>query len=182
MPEMARSRLALFAVLMLMGAALALPARAQNVRTIFLVRHAEKASDAPDTPLSAQGRLRAECLATMLRDAHIEKIYTSNLQRTQQTAAPLAQRLHLQPVEIPMAKPGDVDAAILAGHAANVLVVWHSRALPGIVRGLGVAEVAPMPETEYDRLTIVTMDAGSDGIAKDSHARLTVLRFCDSAK
>ena len=184
MPAITRSRLIPLAVFALLVVASARPADAQRVRTIFLVRHAEKASDAADAPLSAQGRQRAECLAGMLRDAHIDKIYTSDLQRTQQTAAPLAQILHLQPVIIPFAKPAGVDAAILAGQAANVLVVWHSRALPGIVRGLGIpeADVAPMPETEYDRLTIVTLDGGSDGNAKVAHARITILRFCDPAQ
>ena len=63
-------------------------AHAQNMRTIFLVRHADKISDETDAPLSEAGQRRAECLASMLADTHIQQIFTSDLQRTQQTAAP----------------------------------------------------------------------------------------------
>ena len=44
-----------------------LAAAQQNVRTVFLVRHAEKASAAADAPLNPEGEKRAECLATPLR-------------------------------------------------------------------------------------------------------------------
>src|SRR5438045_7579771 len=59
--------------------------------TIFFVRHAEKAGGGGDNPdLSEAGRARAESLATVLKDADISAIYTTELKRTQQTAAPLA--------------------------------------------------------------------------------------------
>ena len=44
-------------------------AHAQNVRTIFLVRHADKVSNETDALLSDAGRRRAECLAKTLEDA-----------------------------------------------------------------------------------------------------------------
>src|ERR1700730_2492531 len=84
--------------------ALAQQVPCQEVRTIFLVRHAEKVSEAYDSLLSEQGHRRAECLADSLADAHIEQIFTSDLQRTQQTAAPLAMRLQLKPVIISFSK------------------------------------------------------------------------------
>src|ERR1700680_5096638 len=73
-------------------------AQGQGTRTIFLVRHADKVDDAPDALLSDAGHRRAECLAKMLADVNIQQIYTSDLQRTQQTAAPLAQQRQLKPV------------------------------------------------------------------------------------
>ena len=98
-------------------------AHGQGVRTIFLVRHADKVSDAPDALLSDAGHRRAECLAKMLADADIQQIYTSDLQRTQQTAAPLARQRQLKPVAIPLSKPDDLIEAIKSGKASNVLVV-----------------------------------------------------------
>src|SRR5882762_9030090 len=56
-----------------------LGAAQQNVRTIFLVRHAEKASAAADAPLSSEGQKRAECLATTLKDAGIKQIYVTDV-------------------------------------------------------------------------------------------------------
>jgi broad specificity phosphatase PhoE len=122
-------------------------AHAQNVRTIFLIRHADKASDETDAPLNDAGRRRAQCLANTLADAHIGQIFTSDLQRTQQTAAPLAEKLHLKPVAIPLARPDQLIEAIRAGKAENVLVVWHDATLPKILRALGAPDVPPIAHT-----------------------------------
>jgi phosphohistidine phosphatase SixA len=153
-------------------------AHAQNVRTIFFVRHADKVSDDTDAPLSDAGHLRAQCLANTLADAHIEQIFTSDLQRTQQTAAPLAEKLHLKPVAIPLSQMEKLIEAIRAGKAENVLVVWHDQTLPKILRALGAPEITPIAHTEYDRFFILTLAAGKN----HSQPRLTSLRYCDSAK
>src|SRR6202047_956062 len=134
-------------------------AHAQNVRTIFFVRHADKVSDDTDALLSEEGHRRAECLAKTLADAHIQQIYTSDLQRTQQTAAPLAAQLHLKPVAIPLSKVDDLIEAIRSEKAANILVVWHDATLPKILLALGAPEITPIGHTEYDRFFILTFDA-----------------------
>lgn len=152
--------------------------QAQGVRTIYLVRHADKVSDDPDAPLSDAGRRRAECLAATLADAHIDKIYVSDLQRTQQTAAPLAKMLHLTPVAMPLGKPLELSGALRAEKAANVLVVWHGATLPGILRALGGPEVPPIAETEYDRFYILTLA----GDRNHPDTRFTAWRYCDCAK
>ena len=153
-------------------------AHAQNLRTIFLVRHADKVSDETDALLSDAGHRRAECLANTLADAHIQQIYTSDLQRTQQTAAPLAEKLNLKPVAIPLIKPDKLIEAIRSGKAANVLVVWHDATLPKILRALGAPEIPPIAHTEYDRFFILTFDSDK----KNSKPGFTVLRYCDCAK
>src|SRR5260370_6141756 len=134
-----------------------LGAHAQNVRTIFFVRHADKVSDETDAVLSDAGHRRAECLANTLADAQIQQIYTSDLQRTQQTAAPLAEKLRLKPVAIPLSRPDELIEAIRSGKAANVLVVWHDATLPGILRALGAPVIPPIAHTEYDRIFILTL-------------------------
>jgi phosphohistidine phosphatase SixA len=153
-------------------------AHAQNVRTIFLVRHADKVSDETDALLSDAGHRRAECLASTLADAHIQEIFTSDLQRTQQTAAPLAEQLHLKLVAIPLSKVDDLIAAIRSSKAANVLVVWHDATLPKILSALGAPEIPPIAHTEYDRFFILTLD----GNEKHPDPRLTVLRYCNPTK
>jgi phosphohistidine phosphatase SixA len=152
-------------------------ARAQNLRNIYLVRHADKVSDETDAPLSDRGRQRAECLAKMLADAHIQKIYTSDLQRTQQTAAPLAAQQHLKPVAISLSKPDDLIEALRTEKAANILVVWHDATLPKILRALGAPEIAPIAHTEYDRFFILTVAAGK----RHFQTGFTVLRYCNCA-
>jgi broad specificity phosphatase PhoE len=155
-----------------------LGAHAQHVRTIFLVRHADKVSDETDAPLSEAGHRRAECLANTLADAQIQQIFTSDLQRTQQTAAPLAEKLHLKPVAIPLSRPDELIEAIRSGKATNVLVVWHDATLPKIMRALGAPDVTPIAHTEYDRFFILTLAADKTY----SQPRFTALRYCDSTK
>jgi len=153
-------------------------AHAQNVRTIFFVRHADKVSDETDALLSEAGHRRAECLADMLADAHIERIYTSDLQRTQQTAAPLAEKLQLRPVAIPLSTPDKLIEAIRSDKTENILVVWHDATLPQILRALGAPEITPIAHTEYDRFFILTIVANS----KNSKPGFKALRYCVCAK
>jgi broad specificity phosphatase PhoE len=150
-------------------------AHAQSMRTIFLVRHADKVSDGTDAPLSDAGRKRAECLANTLADAHIQQIFTSDLQRTKQTAAPLAEKLHLKPVAIPLSRPDELVEAIRTGKAANVLVVWHDATLPKILHALGAPVIKPIAHTEYDRFFILTL-AGDNTHSQPGFA---ALRYCD---
>src|SRR5690349_3001563 len=123
--------IAAFCLLLL---AFAADAHAQNMRTIYLVRHADKISDDTDAPLSEAGFRRADCLANTLADAHIQQIFTSDLQRTQQTAAPLAEKLRLRPVAIPISMPEKLIEAVRASKESNVLVIWHDATLPIILR------------------------------------------------
>jgi hypothetical protein len=162
------------AIFVLLSLAPGARAQAQATRTIYLVRHADKVSDDTDAPLSDAGRVRAQCLAKTLQDAKIEQIFTSDLQRTQQTAAPLAEQLHLKPVVIPISKAADVAAAVRASTARSVLVVWHDQTLPGILRGLGAPEITPIGHQEYDRFFVVTLP----GEGKDAPAGFAALRYC----
>jgi phosphohistidine phosphatase SixA len=153
-------------------------AYAQNVRTIFFVRHADKISAETDSPLSDAGHRRAECLANTLVDAHIEQIFTSDLQRTQQTAAPLAEKLHLKPTMVPLSAPDRLVEAIRSSKTANVLVVWHDMTLPKVMQALGAPAIPPIGHTEYDRFFILTL---ANEIT-NSQPRFTALRYCDSSK
>jgi broad specificity phosphatase PhoE len=153
-------------------------AHGQGVRTIFLLRHADKIDDAPDALLSEAGHRRAECLAKMLADVDIQQIYTSDLRRTQQTAAPLAELRHLKPVSIPLSKPDELIEAIRSGKAAHVLVVWHGGTLPRVLHALGAPEVPPITEPEYDRFFILTLAQNKE----HSAVSFTVLRYCDRAE
>ena len=153
-------------------------ARAQSVRTVFLIRHADKASDEADAPLSDAGRRRAACLADMLSDARVARIFTSDLQRTQQTAAPLAARLHLTPVAIPLAHPERLVEAVRASKGGNIVVVWHDQTLPKIIQDLGGPDIPPIAHTEYDRFLILTWPLEK----AESTANLITLRYCDELK
>jgi broad specificity phosphatase PhoE len=128
---------------------------------IFLVRHAERAATSgrvpPDTGLSAEGKTRADHLGQQLKDAGITAIFITEYKRTQQTAAPLAHSLGIQPEII---SAGDLRSlmAKIKNETGNVLVVGHSNTLPQIINALGVHARVVISEGDYDNLFIVVPD------------------------
>ena len=139
-----------------------LAARAAAQRpVIFLVRHAERAAISghvpSDTGLSAAGHERAEALARALKNAQITAIYTTEYERTRETAAPVALSLGIRPEVI----PGDDLRALVAKLKAspgNVLVVGHSNTLPQIISALGVSSRVTVAESDYDNLFLVVLE------------------------
>jgi broad specificity phosphatase PhoE len=157
----------------LMTVVLAAPVAAQQ--TIFLVRHAERAdggSGAPtavnDPDLSDAGHIRAASLATVLKDARIAAIFTTEYKRTQQTAAPLAKALGVTPTVVASKDSPGVVARIKAA-TGNVLVVAHSNTLPAIVKELG-ATAPVITDADYDNLFVLST-------AKDGPSTLLQLHY-----
>ena len=144
--------------------ALAVPAMAQP--TVFLVRHAERADASPGAPpamatdpdLSAAGRARAESLATLLKDAKITAIFTTEFKRTQQTAAPLAKALGLTPTVVSSKSEADLVKRLKAAKG-NVLVVGHSNTVPEIIKALGVTTPVSIGDDDFDNLFLLTQGA-----------------------
>jgi broad specificity phosphatase PhoE len=66
----------------------------------LLIRHADPVVGGTDPGLSTAGQHRAATLAKMLKDGGIKAIFTSELRRTKETAAPLASLLSITPAVI----------------------------------------------------------------------------------
>ena len=128
---------------------------------VILVRHADRASEDRDSPLSAQGQRRAACLARTLADAHLDKIYVTEFQRTQQTAAPAASAARVDATRL---KAADVTGTVAMLRAlpagTHALVVGHGDTVPAIVTGLG-GEATPIGSKEFDRMYVLAMNAGA---------------------
>jgi len=136
--------------------------------TVIFVRHADTdaamAGPDDDPPLNARGRQRAELLADDLENIDVaggvNAIYASDKRRTQETAAPLANRLNI-PVEI----ANHLDAEgfmrrLLRDHSGKiVLVVSHSNTIAALIDELhGNGErLKPFASDEYDRYYVVTI-------------------------
>ncbi len=124
-------------------------------QAIFLVRHGEKVDDSRDAGLNDAGRIRATRLAEILKDAGIAVVYTTDFQRTRDTAKPLANLLKVQPV-IVSRDPDDVVGRVRALPAGqNALIVAHSDTLPDILQRLGYPEKVSIATEEYDNLFVV---------------------------
>jgi broad specificity phosphatase PhoE len=143
--------------------ALGVAARAQEA--IFLVRHGEtvapKGTDL--RPLSEAGQRCAVLLATLLKDAGINAIFTSDAERTVKTAEPLAELLRIEPKALGQLntqfKQNDIDtfAALLRSEHRRdiVLVVGHANSVPALLKALGHPVEVNIPETEFDNLFVL---------------------------
>lgn len=145
---------------------------------MYVVRHAEREDDGSDDPgLSETGRARAFALADTLADVAIDAVYTTQLRRTVDTAAPLlAARqvpVHQWPVERGQAAShvSALAEALCSRHnEASILVVGHSNTVPQLVAALGGRSEALISEREYDHFYQLRLASGQD-------AELMRLRF-----
>ena len=150
---------------------------AAEPQVIFVIRHAERVAPTPaptapgserpmrsaadDPPLSDAGHMRAARLEAMLRSADIVQVFTSEFQRTRQTAAPTAAARSLEVVVVP-AKDADALVAQIRQAKGNVLVVGHSDTVPDLLKRLGVKDDISIGESEFDNLFVVVRPAAGD--------------------
>jgi broad specificity phosphatase PhoE len=127
--------------------------------TVFVVRHADRYGTEPDPDITPEGRREAASLAKLLADAKITHIYTTELVRTQQTAAPTAKEFGVTPVIVSSERPDElirrIRSTLRDGEAT--LVVGHRGSVPKIVKALTGRDVTPLKVGEYDRLEVVTL-------------------------
>jgi len=125
---------------------------------VVLIRHAERDPSGSDA-LSTPGKKRAAMLVSMFRDAGVSAIFTSEFNRTKQTAAPLAQALGITPKQI----ASNLNAARVQVLAAGALpiVVGHSDSVPELIGALGGPADVEITDTEFDRMFVVTISSGS---------------------
>jgi 2,3-bisphosphoglycerate-dependent phosphoglycerate mutase len=130
--------------------------RSGPTTVIFLIRPVEAAPGTiDDPPLTPEGEARALRLAQMFgASSGIDVIYETSDRRSAQTAAPLADRLHLAPVVFASADAPAVAARALREHpGGTLLVVATGGALAQMVRQFtGVAPpaaAADEPEVLY---------------------------------
>ena len=122
----------------------------------ILSRHAEPQPSGTDPGLSPKGRDRAKVLAAMLEETGIDAIFTSELRRTKETAAPIAERLSLTPVVL------SADLAVAAGQVRSagqrVLVIGHSNTVPDLIGSLNGPSNVTITPLEFSRLFVLDLD------------------------
>ena len=132
--------------------------------TVILTRHAEKAgSPSKDPVLTGGGEARAKLLASMLADSGVDAIYVTEFQRTQLTAAPLAERVHIKPIVL--SDTQKLIAAIHARQSGVVVVVGHSNTVPAIIAGLGGPNVS-IADPEYNNLFVLMVGSGQSSLLR----------------
>jgi phosphohistidine phosphatase SixA len=130
-------------------------------QAVIVVRHAEKADQTADTPLSVKGRARAKALADLLRGAGVTHIITSEYLRTRDTAGPLASALGLTPEQVPARDLPALVARLKALDPASiVLVVGHSNTIPPMLTVLGWPNTLDLHEGDYDDVFVLAPHPG----------------------
>jgi broad specificity phosphatase PhoE len=136
---------------------------------LFLVRHGQTHANVarqldtafPGLDLTEEGRAQAHALAQRLRGEDLGAIYTSDLVRTQQTAAPLATELGLEMVVLPGLREiqaGEYEMSTEWRPYIDAVARWRddpSHTIPGGDSGTGF---------------MARYDAAIGRIASDGHA------------
>lgn len=130
---------------------------------VLIVRHAEKATDAEDSPLTDAGTARAQALVNVAENAGVSAIYTTQFRRNHDTAKPISERTNVAVTEMPvdLQNPGDygkrLASDILEKHRGQtILVVGHSNTVPLIIEAL-TGRGGLVSSVEYHDLFIVTI-------------------------
>lgn len=124
---------------------------------VYLVRHADKGGK---DSLSYEGFKRAQQLAHLLNKTGIDKIYSTNYNRTKDTANPLATDLGQ---EVVIYDPRNLEAFANAlkenDLGKKIVVVGHSNTTPSLTNLLlGLDKLNQIDEQEYDKLYLVILN------------------------
>ncbi len=133
----------------------------QSTNEIYIVRHAEKSAEpASDPHLTTDGKFRAETLKDLLKDKNIKAIFSTDKNRTVETATPLSRFLNL-PIQnygndtLPRFLQG------LIGSKKNTLVVGHSNTTVTMISSLRLPQnITYIPEDDYDNFFILKVKNG----------------------
>lgn len=132
-----------------------------NKSTYYFIRHAEKdRSDSTnkDPHLTDIGLKRAEKWASKLGDISFDAVYSTNYNRTKETATPLALKNNL---DITLYNPNDIDYNLFLDEnkGKNVLVVGHSNTTPTFVNKiLGQNKYEDIDDNQNGNLYIITIE------------------------
>ena len=129
----------------------------EGTTTLLLVRHAEKKKGGNDPQLTAKGSNRAVKLAQILEAFDIQKVYSSNYQRTLETAEPV---LKSKGIGVEIYNPRELDklkSSILKEDIGNnVLVVGHSNSTPTLANLFAGKDLfEKFDESDYNNLLLL---------------------------
>ncbi|MCP4711115.1 MAG: histidine phosphatase family protein [Planctomycetes bacterium] len=129
---------------------------------VILVRHAEKAGESGDVPLTERGHQRAGVLAEMLSEANVKAIFATQFQRNQMTAGPLSEKTGVPVTTIPITggvagHAEELAAKIQSGDFEDGAVVYvgHSNTIAPVLNALGIYSFAG--EAEYPQMFVVVL-------------------------
>ena len=91
-----------------------------------------------------------------MKDSQITTVFVTEFKRTQETAAPTAKEAHLTPIVVPATEIAGLAAKVRALNG-NALVVGHGNTIPDLMKALGIATPAVIPEEDYSEIFAVSL-------------------------
>jgi phosphohistidine phosphatase SixA len=152
-----------------------LPASGHGATVVIVIRHAEKDSvPKEDPPLTEKGRARARALVQALASAHVDDIIVTQLRRSRETAAPLAEAMKIVPEVVARTLPieGHARAVARAVHRHDghtVLVVGHGETVGAIMVALGAPRRAHLCASDYSELFILVLEGSTTRLIRGSY-------------
>lgn len=138
-----------------------------STTTYYLIRHAEKDRSDPtdkNPHLTEEGVLRARNWATYFEDIKIDQIFSTDYNRTQETAAYTASNKKIMVESYDPSNLYDDDFRILT-KGSNVLIVGHSNTTPQFVNAIiGENKYEDIPDDENGLLFKVTIHQGKKNV------------------
>ena len=122
----------------------------------YFVRHFEK-QQGPNPELTDEGKKRAKQLAEFFADIPLKQIYSTDYLRTQQTAAPVADKRGLKVQTYDPRQLADFAQKLRFG--SDILVVGHSNTTPELITLMG-AKTPIINESDYGQLFVVSISEG----------------------
>ena len=145
---------------------------APEVTTYFLIRHAEKQRQNPNDrnpSLTFEGYKRADQWRDVLQDIPLDAVYSTEYNRTKQTAKPTADSKNL-PILTYDPRNMYTESFQYNTKGKNVLIVGHSNTTPAFVNKiLGMNQYKQIDDTNNANLYIVKV---IDGKASASVLRI----------
>ena len=143
-----------------------------EVTTYYFIRHAEKdRSDSAnqDPHLTEIGKMRAENWSSIFNNITFNAIYSTNYNRTKETAEPTAIKNKLE-LFIYNSKTIDLTKFLEETKGKTVLIVGHSNTTPAFVNAIiGKKEHLQIDDSDNGKLFIVTVDEGVASLIIEDH-------------
>ncbi|WP_245980568.1 SixA phosphatase family protein [Flagellimonas lutimaris] len=142
------------------------------ISTFYFIRHAEKDRTDPenrDPELNQNGLDRAIRWAEVFDPIPLDKVYSTNYERTSMTAAPISIKKDID-IEYYDPRAIDMEEFKLVNEGKNVLVVGHSNTTPVMVnKVIGMEKYDQMDDTDNSSLFIVRI---IDGVPTDIRLKM----------
>ena len=132
----------------------------ETVTTYYLIRHAEKDISNPtdkNPNLSSIGVQRAESWTKILKNASFDAVYSTDYNRTKQTAKPISETNNLETINYDL-NTFDFEKFKSETKGKTIIIVGHSNTTPLFVNAfIGSQKYQQIKESNYSNLYIITI-------------------------